>query len=152
MKSVNVFGIKLRPEILLLIAVVGVLAWTHMFAGCSRVGMVEGMQMLGASLDYKMGEGVRGSWETREQHKGSSLEWRAQDHDSYSSKFVGPDDSLNYFADTEFKPECCGSTYSANGGLLREDGYSSGGCACMSKKQIDYINERGGNRTLPTEF
>jgi hypothetical protein len=152
MKTINVFGLKLRPEILLLLVIVGVVAWTHMFAGCSRVGLVEGMQMLGANVNYKMGEGVQGSWDTREQAKGSSLEWRAQDHDAYSSKFVDPEDSLNYFADTEFKPECCGSTYSANGGLMTEQGHSSGGCACLSKQQINYINERGGNRTLPSDF
>lgn len=152
MKSINVLGMKLRPEVLLLIAVVGVLAWTHLFAGCSRVGIMEGMQMLGASVDYKMGEGVHNSWETREQQKGSSLEWRSQDHDSYSSTFVAPEESLNFFADTDFKPECCGSTYSANGGLLKEEGQSSGGCACMNKKQVDYINQRGGNRTSSTEF
>ena len=41
------------------------------------------------------------------------------------------------FANTEFKPECCPSTYT-----------SSTGCACITQEQVDYINQRGGNRTM----
>jgi len=146
--EIKIFGMELRVELLIAIVVLGFIVGTHLMCSCSRLSMTEGMQMLGATLDYKMGEGVKGSWDTREQQVGSSIPHRQQDHDTYASKFVGPEESLYYFSDTEFKPECCGSNYSANGGLLREGGYSSGGCACMSKKQIDYINQRGGNRTM----
>ena len=46
------------------------------------------------------------------------------------------------FADNKFKPECCPSTYT-----------SSTGCACISQEQVNYINQRGGNRTMaPAEF
>jgi hypothetical protein len=45
------------------------------------------------------------------------------------------------FAENEVKPECCPSYYS-----------SSTGCVCTSQKQWDYLNQRGGNRTLTTEF
>ena len=50
---------------------------------------------------------------------------------------------LNFFADNQFKPECCVSST-----------YSSGtGCACLSSEQVNYLNQRGGNRTIaPTEF
>ena len=53
-----------------------------------------------------------------------------------------PEGQLFMFADNEFKPECCPSTYS-----------SSNGCACMTEEQVKYLNERGGNRSMaPAEF
>ena len=53
-----------------------------------------------------------------------------------------PEGELFFFANNKFTPECCPSTYS-----------DSMGCACLSQAQVDYINQRGGNRTLgPTEF
>jgi len=45
--------------------------------------------------------------------------------------------------DVEYKPECCSKSVYSN----------SMGCACLSDKQWNYINERGGNRTMaPTVF
>lgn len=49
--------------------------------------------------------------------------------------------TMDFFKDNAFRPDCCPSTYSL-----------STGCACLSSDQIEYLNERGGNRTLPTEF
>ena len=51
------------------------------------------------------------------------------------------DESMFYFKDNQFKPECCPATYS-----------TSTGCACMSTDQKKYLNERGGNRTFSTNF
>lgn len=48
----------------------------------------------------------------------------------------GPD-SLFIFKNNQVKPECCGSTYS-----------SSSGCVCTTPHQREYINMRGGNRTV----
>tara|TARA_B100000963_G_scaffold113772_1_gene99019 strand:+ start:3382 stop:3900 length:519 start_codon:yes stop_codon:yes gene_type:complete len=39
------------------------------------------------------------------------------------------------------KPECCPSTFS-----------TSTGCVCLNKKQSDFINSRGNNRTAPSNF
>ncbi len=41
----------------------------------------------------------------------------------------------------ECKPECCPATFSCDGG-----------CVCTTKNQRDFINQRGNNRTLPTDF
>jgi hypothetical protein len=49
-----------------------------------------------------------------------------------------PEDQLFFFKDTKFNPSCCPSTYT-----------SSTGCACMSKKQFQYLTQRGGNHTAP---
>ena len=131
----EILGFKLRPELLTAIIVLAIIIWITSISSCAKVNSIqEGM----ATLDYKMGEGVHSSWETREQDKGSSIEWRMQDHDAHLSDFVSPDEKLAFFARTQFKPECCGSSYA-----------SSGGCACMSKQQMNYLNTRGGNRTVP---
>ena len=47
-------------------------------------------------------------------------------------------DMLKY---NQSRPECCPSTYS-----------TSTGCVCVNKKQSDFINSRGNNRTAPSSF
>jgi hypothetical protein len=133
---------------IIIVAVVVTALWYVNMYSCSRVSLTEGMQILGAELGYKMGEGVKGSWDTKQQKTGSSVGWREHDHDSYSSKFVDPSKDMFYFSETEFKPECCGSTYSSAGNALVQNGHSSGGCACMNKQQLHYLNARGGNREV----
>jgi hypothetical protein len=49
-----------------------------------------------------------------------------------------PEGELFFFKDTKFDPSCCPGTYS-----------NSLGCACMSKKQFQYLTMRGGNNTIP---
>lgn len=49
-----------------------------------------------------------------------------------------PEGELNFFKDTKFDPSCCPGTYS-----------NSMGCACFSKKQLQYLTTRGGNNTIP---
>jgi len=53
-------------------------------------------------------------------------------------KFEPGNDNLFMFKDNQCKPECCGSSFSCNGG-----------CVCTTPEQRTYINERGGNRTGP---
>tara|TARA_Y100000817_G_C16734956_1_gene489720 strand:- start:343 stop:753 length:411 start_codon:yes stop_codon:yes gene_type:complete len=46
------------------------------------------------------------------------------------------EDELNIFAENKVSPECCGSgSYS-----------SSNGCICETPEQMQYLNNRGGNR------
>ena len=146
----ELFGIKLRLEVVVVCLILGALLGCHLVCACSKISLKEGLEM-GAELAYKMGEGVPQSWDTRPQQKGPSVSWRSQNHDATGSEFVGPDKSLSFFADTQFKPECCGATYSSQGGLTTQ-GVTSSGCACLNKEQMEYLNTRGGNRTLPTEF
>ena len=49
---------------------------------------------------------------------------------------VGPD-NLFMFKNNQCKPGCCGASFSCDGG-----------CVCTSPKQREYINTRGGNRTI----
>jgi hypothetical protein len=52
-----------------------------------------------------------------------------------------PEGELDMFATTPFKPECCPNTFS-----------NSSGCACMTQKQYNYLNNRGGNNVPYSEY
>ena len=138
--EINILGYKTTLEIIVLFAVVSFLLWTHWVSGCCRVPVKEGMiSLLPASVQHTMGQDVAGSWETKPY---VAIKWRKQPHDTYKEVPVPlPEGSLHFLAENEFKPECCGSTFS-----------SYGGCACLTEKQMDYINARGGNRTAGNEF
>ena len=73
---------------------------------------------------------------------GNSSSWRFT---SPNEPLRGPEfkpgpDSLFMFKNNQCKPECCGASFSC-----------SGGCVCTTPQQRDYINQRGGNRTLPDD-
>lgn len=50
-------------------------------------------------------------------------------------------DNLFMFKDNQSKSECCSSTFS-----------SDTGCVCTTPAQRDFINKRGGNRTVEDGF
>lgn len=52
-----------------------------------------------------------------------------------------PDDSMVFYRDNEFKPECCPSTFS-----------SSSGCMCTTPEQMHHLATRGGNRSASDNF
>jgi hypothetical protein len=56
----------------------------------------------------------------------------------YFPKFEPGPDNLFMFKDNQCKPECCGASYSCDGG-----------CVCTTPEQRNFINQRGGNRTSP---
>jgi len=65
--------------------------------------------------------------------------WRAT---SPNEPLLGPEfqpgpDSLFMFKNNQVKPECCSASYS-----------SDMGCVCTTPQQRNYINTRGGNRTV----
>ena len=62
------------------------------------------------------------------------------------SKNVGgpiplPEGQLDIFSENAISPDCCPAIYS-----------SGPGCVCISEKQMKYLNERGGNRTLTSYY
>jgi hypothetical protein len=65
--------------------------------------------------------------------------WRAT---APNEPLLGPEfqpgpDSLFIFKNNQSKPECCSASYS-----------SDVGCVCTTPQQRNYINMRGGNRTV----
>jgi hypothetical protein len=71
---------------------------------------------------------------------GNSSGWR---YTAPNEPLTGPEvepgpDNLFMFKNNQCKPECCGASFSCDGG-----------CVCTTPKQRDFINTRGGNRTSP---
>jgi hypothetical protein len=71
--------------------------------------------------------------------EGGMSEWRGK---APNEALLGPEfqvgpDSLFIFKNNQCKPECCPSSFSCGGG-----------CVCTTPAQRDYINTRGGNRTV----
>lgn len=52
-----------------------------------------------------------------------------------------PEGELDFFATTEFKPECCPNAYS-----------NSSGCACLTMPQYNYLIHRGSNNVPYSEY
>jgi len=143
--ELKIFGHSCRLEIIIVCLVVGFVLGAHLFCSCSRIGAQEGMAVMGAALDWTMGQDVATSWTTKAKSYANEMGYSSAQ--SKWSQYKGtpvplPEGEMFMFANNEFKPECCPSTYT-----------SSTGCACITQEQINYINQRGGNRTLaPAEF
>jgi hypothetical protein len=143
--ELKIFGYQLRVELI----IIGLLVWAllsgHLLCSCSKISAQEGMAVMGAALDWTMGSDISTSWTTRADAYAKSMGYSTTQ--SKWSQYKGtpvplPEGEMYMFADNEFKPECCPSTYS-----------SSTGCACITQEQVNYINQRGGNRTMaPAEF
>lgn len=67
----------------------------------------------------------------------SSWRYTAPDEPLLGPEFKPGPDSLFIFRNNESKPECCPASYS-----------SDTGCVCSTPQQRNYINMRGGNRTV----
>jgi hypothetical protein len=52
-----------------------------------------------------------------------------------------PEGQLNFFATTEFKPECCPSSFS-----------TSTGCACLDMGSYNFLKNRGGNNVPFSDY
>lgn len=164
--ELKLFGYEARLEIVVACIVIGMIAGLFMFCDCFQYGILEGMtpnDMNGKKTgDKKEGDKKEGfvnlsnnelniddsytmGWvQTAKRYaSGMGNKNRLNTYkDNVGTPVPLPEGELFFFADNKFKPECCPSTYS-----------DSTGCACLSQDQVNYINQRGGNRTLgPTEF
>jgi hypothetical protein len=141
----KLFGLTMTVEVVIICMILGAILGGHLFCSCSRVGLIEGMQTISANIDYNMGTDVANSWTNKAINYADKMGYAdaKTKHSQYKGTPVPlPEGQMAMFADNEFKPECCPSTYS-----------SSTGCACMTQEQVSYINERGGNRTMaPAEY
>ena len=81
--------------------------------------------------------GVEGSYESQD----GTGQWRDGSEETHQGTQVPLGvGEMFFFADNKFSPQC------------RSSFSSSTGQACLSKEQIDYLNQRGGNRTFVDGF
>lgn len=97
----------------------------------------------GAPIAYSMQQGVPSSGPAMTGPKGKPSTWYSPlDVNSQGLSVPLKKGELSIFAKNPSKPECCSaSTYS-----------TSTGCVCVTPEQMKYLNERGGNRTLTTQY
>ena len=156
--EIKIFGYEVRVEVVIACVIIGMVMGLVMFCDCFQYSLIEGMTKKNKTT-YGKREGFK-NLNNNDLHIDDSytMGW-VQTAKRYASGMgnknrlntykdnVGtpvplPEGELFFFADNKFKPECCPSTYS-----------NSLGCACLSQAQVEYVNQRGGNRTLgPTEF
>ena len=156
--EIKIFGYEVRVEVAIACVIIGMVMGLMMFCDCFQYSLIEGMTKKNKTT-YGKREGFKNlnnndlhiddsytmGWvETAKRYaSGMGNENRLNTYkDNVGTPVPLPEGELFFFADNKFKPECCPSTYS-----------DSMGCACLSQAQVDYVNQRGGNRTLgPTEF
>lgn len=164
--ELKLFGYEARVEVVVACIMIGMLTGLFMFCDCFQYSVLEGMtpndvnnkKVNGKKAGDKKEGFVNLSNNELNIDDSYTMGW-VQTAKRYASGMgnknrlntykdnVGtpvplPEGELFFFTDNKFKPECCPSTYSG-----------STGCACLSQDQVNYINQRGGNRTLgPTEF
>jgi hypothetical protein len=143
--NLSVFGFKFDLWKALIFMTLGFLISSHIVCGCCKMTMKETMTTLAnaATLDHNNNADMKGSWMSKSLAYAGDMGYQSilDKHANYKGTPVPLENTLFYFQDNEFKPECCPTTYS-----------TSTGCACTSPEQMKYLNERGGNRTMPTEF
>ena len=161
--ELKLFGYEARLEIVVACIVIGMVAGLFMFCDCFQYSILEGMtskDMNGkgkkvndkkegfvnlSNNELNIDDSYTMGWvQTAKRYaSGMGNKNRLNTYkDNIGTPVPLPEGELFFFTDNKFKPECCPSTYS-----------DSMGCACLSQDQVDYINQRGGNRTLgPTEF
>lgn len=172
--ELELFGFKIRVEILILIVLVYWVLWGHLLCSCSKIGMMEGLAMMTGGTNtavHLMQHGVVGnegfvgantnygqsapnnaapvntsSWFTPNlTYKAGTKGGKAvQDILNRKEQPIPlPEGEMLMFANTPFKPECCG-----NSGAYS----NSSGCACMTVAQRSFILGRGGNNVPYSEY
>ena len=159
--ELKILGYHARIELIALFVAIGIVLGAHLFCSCtsfsiggmpSDVGSVIkeaftqqtmlGSDDYGAPINYTMQSGLPGGGWDRNYAKTLGNQNNVKSGQYYKGGPIPlPPGELLIFADNKVKPECCPSYYS-----------SSTGCVCTSQKQWDYLNQRGGNRTLNSEF
>jgi hypothetical protein len=127
---------------------VALIVMFYLFGGIKE-GFEAGIAGVGAALDYKMGDGVKKSWENTNAlannnypaGANNSADIFANLENNTGGPIPLPEGELLFFDTNKFSPECCPATYS-----------NSEGCVCAAPEQMKYLSQRGGNRTLLDEY
>ena len=143
--EITILGSKVRVFIVLLCVIVGWFIGANMFCTCAGGGLMEGFQagseLAGAVLDYRMSTGNKSSWELQTNNNTTYNDWYKSLETNTGGPVPLPEGEMLIFDQNKFDPSCCPSAYS-----------NSMGCVCPSSEQMQYLNERGGNRTYQDEF
>ena len=129
--EIKILGFKARIEVVIISMIVGCLLCCHLIFGCATK---EGMETAGSALGYQMANGVHNN---KYEQKVGMAEVNGGGV-KLNPKVPLPEGQLFMWANNEFNGKCC-ETSNVSGG---------NGCACITKEQSDYLNSRGGNRSM----
>jgi len=136
--EINILGQRMRIEVIIICILVGWFICANVFCSCSggvKEGFNSALDLTGAALDYTMGTGVKGSWDTPRKNIPRNI--NQQLDGNVGGPIPLPENELFIWRENKSDPNCCPATYS-----------TSMGCICSSPEQMNYLNERGGNRTI----
>ena len=135
----------------IMFTLLGLIIGSSLFCSCSKCSKVfkgkEGFdtQKTVSDIGYDLGGEDPNSWvnSAASGNYGANRNVNGTRFNSNSGINVPlPPGELFYFNSNEFKPSCCeGNVYT-----------SDNGCPCMSKEQVKYLNQRGGNRTCKSDI
>jgi len=127
----KLLGIKFRVEILIIGVVIGMIMGGHLLCSCSKISLQEGFEIGNDMINVLTDKLENGSKKKIISNNDSSVIIPAEMSDLDSGIL-----SMDFFEETNFKPEACPNTYS-----------SSTGCATFGPKQKLALATRGGNNT-----
>ena len=146
--NLEILGFKLSLEVLILIGIIYLVMIVNTLYGCCNAeGFVGANTNYGESSQFSLTNDNAintNSWDMPNLTitKGQPLSQGVKNVlDRPQQPIPLPEGELLMFANTPFKPECCPNTFS-----------NSMGCACMTVKQYNYLNERGGNNVPYSEY
>ena len=122
----------LRLEITILCIILGAFIGTKLLCNCCKFRTLgEAFTVIGSKIDDVM------------QTDKKARKQLFNPNETYEKVQVPlPEGQLFYYANNEFKPECCKNS-SVSG---------TGGCACLTDEQEKFLENRGGNKTYEDKF
>ena len=147
--NVELFGFKLSLKVLILVGIIYlVMTINTLYGCCDAEGFVGANTNYGESSQFSLTNDKvtdTKSWGLPNVSMTDDGQLVSSGDSSVSNRpqqpIPLPDGEMLIFANTPFKPECCPNTFS-----------TSTGCACMTMKQYNYLNERGGNNVPYSEY
>jgi hypothetical protein len=136
--EINILGQKMRLEIIIICVLVFWFISANMFCSCAggvKEGFNSALDLTGAALNYTMGTGVKGSWDKPRTDIPPNINQSLEGN--VGGPVPLPEGELFIWRENKSDPNCCPGIYS-----------TSTGCICSSPEQMNYLNERGGNRTI----
>ena len=136
--EINILGQTLRLWVIIVCFIIGGFIGVNMFCSCAggvNEGFSSATDLMGAALDYSMGKGVKNSWDKPNTDMSRNINQGLEGN--VGGPVPLPEGELFMWRENKSDPNCCPGIYS-----------TSTGCICSSPEQMNYLNERGGNRTI----
>ena len=76
--EMKLFGMQCRLEIIIICFIIGAILGGHLLCSCSKIGLQEGMAIIGAPLDWQMSAGQMMNWQNKANQYASDMGYSEQ--------------------------------------------------------------------------